>query len=338
MVCELIKHPSVVLITGARNNGKSALAHFIVEDFHKRNIPTYMLVFPQIEKKIRKLVPNWLHLVTDMKDAPENCIILCDESALRYHAVDWNKKETHIMENIISISRHRKQTVIFIAHMTRKFSVTLLDIDVLLCKKPGIFHSMIERQEFKKLIETVKKVFETIPEEDIKKYCYVYSDEFKGLKTNKIPEYWTENLSEAYAGVAVDGESVESEEEVLPARIESGLKIWFSQENSKEVLGILSKHSTIDGELSEMGIQCAGGKCYYSFDLGLINGIYCPSSKKFDLHESFKELKKKGIKFLVDIESEYKLTEDMVSIKRIEVEKEKKENDHLEEFARNLEL
>lgn len=304
-----------------------------------------MLIFPQIKNKIEKLVPKWLNLTEDIEEIPENCIILCDESALRYHATAWNQKETKAMENIISISRHRKQTVIFIAHITRKFSITLLDIDVLICKKPGAFHNLIERTEFRKIIENVKKEFEKIPERDHKKYYYIISNKYTGLMENGLSSYWSEELSESFAGISITGEKenriVEEEivdEIVLPNKIESGIKIWFKKDDTQRVLEILARNSTIDGELSPLGVQCAGGNCFYSFDLkkGRDNKYYLINDR-FDIEKSMKELADEKISFVVDVESAYPLTKEDVMFK-IEEKKALETKNNLEEYGKRVKL
>jgi len=203
----IIQHPSVVLIIGGRGKGKSALGHNLIEMFHKQKLSVYMLILPQLRKKLKELLPKWINLIESIDEAPENCLILCDEAALKYHAHKWQKKETQIMENIISISRHRKQTIIFITHITRKFSITLLDLDVLICKKPGFFHTLIERGGFKKLVEEAEKEFKKLlPTEDIMKYNYVFSEKYTGIIQTGLCSYWSEDLSEAFAGLSLEEE------------------------------------------------------------------------------------------------------------------------------------
>jgi len=335
-MANIIKHPSVILIIGGRGKGKSALGHQTAERFHdERKIPVYMLILPRLREKLKTLLPEWVNLIEDVQDAPENCLILCDEAALKFHAHKWQKKETEIMENIISISRQRKQTIIFITHITRKFSITLLDIDLLICKQPGLFHTMIERGGFKKLVEKAEEEFRKLPKEEVKKCNYVFSEDFKGFIRTGLCSYWSEELSEAFAGIDINGDEkteITENQEVKPVRIESGLKIWFYPKDKQKVLQILSKNSTIDGELSPLGVQCSADKCFYSFDLKLFDGKYILSSKRFDLEKSIEDLE--GT-ILVDVETAYPLNMDDVILKVVKPEKEKKK-DELEEYAKNL--
>ena len=300
-----------------------------------------MLILPQLREKFKKLLPDWYNLIEDIEEAPENCLILVDEAALRFHAHKWQKKETEIMENIISISRHRKQTIIFITHITRKFSITLLDIDLLICKQPGLFHTMIERGGFKKLVEKAEAEFRKLPKEEVKKCNYVFSEDFKGFIRTGLCSYWSEELSEAFAGIPLGEKKIEEETEDVverPIFIYEGLKIWFKPEDKKKVLHIISKNSTIDGELDEYGVLCSADKCYYPFDLKMVSGKYMLSNKLINLEDGIKELEGKKISIRVDIETEFPLnTEDVILTQKAEEEKEKKKND-VEKFAENLSL
>jgi len=339
---DIIKHPSVILIIGGRGKGKSALGHQTAERFHDiRNVSVYMLILPRLREKLKTLLPEWVNLIEDIQDAPENCLILCDEAALKFHAHKWQKKETEIMENIISISRQRKQTIIFITHITRKFSITLLDIDLLICKQPGLFHTLIERGGFKKLVEKAEEEFRKLPKEEVKKCNYVFSEDFTGFIRTGLCSYWSEELSEAFAGIDINGDektdTKTEETEVKPVRIDSGLKIWFYPKDKEKVLQILSKNSTIDGELSPLGIICSADKCFYPIDLKLVKGKYMPSSKRLNLEDGIRELEKEHISILVDIETSYPLNMDDIML-TIETDEKEKEKDVLEEFAKKIKL
>lgn len=341
-MANIIKHPSILLIIGGRDKGKSALGHNLVERFHnERKIPVYLLILPQLREKFKTLLPEWVNLIEDIQDAPENCLILCDEASLSYHAHKWQKKETEIMENIISISRQRKQTIIFITHITRKFSITLLDIDILICKQPGLFHTLIERGGFKKLVEKAEAEFRKLPREEVKKCNYVFSEDFKGFIRTGLCSYWSEELSEAFAGIDINGdektETKTEETEVKPVRIDSGLKLWFYPKDKQKVLQILSKNSTIDGELSPLGVICSADKCFYPIDLKLIKGKYVPSGKRLNLEEGIKELEKEHIPILVDIETACPLNMDDITL-TIEIDEKEEKKDELEEFAKNIKL
>lgn len=334
----LVKHPSIVLIIGRRRFGKSALGNYILETFHTtRNIPAYIVSFP---KEKRDLLPDWITPVETFDEIPENSVCLIDEGSLKYHALLWNQKETVVMDRMISVSGQKKQTIIFITHTMRKFAVTLLlEVDLLLCKQPSLLHSKLERSEVRKLTQKIYLEFKKLPKDQIKQSYYVVSDEFEGFLRNPLPTFWSEELSEAYAGISINEEKQEEIEEtvMLPNRIDSGLKLWFSKKNLKKVLHVLSRNSSIDGELSEMGVQCADGKCYYTFDIrkGRDDKYYL-SSDKFDLEASIKEFEEKEISVLVDTESCNVEGIDVVLKPETKMKEGKK--DMIEEYAKNIKL
>ena len=192
-------HPIVMLIIGRRRFGKSALGFYMLEKFHKNQSELKIFVV-SLPKEKHRLLPNWIQPVDNVEELPENCVALIDEAALKYHAHKWQKKETEVMDQMISFSGQRRQTLIFITHSMRKFAVTLLiDINVILCKKPSLLHSKLERSEFRKLIEIVDREFDKLPEDKVKKATYVISDDYQGFIYNPLPSFWSEQLSEAYA-------------------------------------------------------------------------------------------------------------------------------------------
>lgn len=329
----IIQHPSIILIIGRRRYGKSALGFNILENFHnERKLPTYVVSLP---KEKHHLLPDWITPVETVEKLPDNCVALIDEGALKYHAYMWGAKETVVMDRVISVSGQKDQTFIFITHTMRKFAITLLlDVDILLCKNPSLLHSKLERSEVRKLVDKVAKEFNKLPRDEVKKSTYVISDDFEGFIRNKLPSFWSEDLSKSYAGIPIKKE--ETSGVVQPQFIGGGLKLWFKAKDTETVTHILSKNSTI-GELSSLGVQNSGDKHYFSFDLKLFEGKYMLSSERFDLEKSIKEFKEKNIPHVIDVETTYPLNIDDVILKVAKPEV-KEEKDELEEFAKKIKL
>lgn len=371
----IIQHPSIILIIGRRRYGKSALGFNILEKFHnERKLPTYVVNLP---KEKHHLLPDWIIPESDVEKLPDNCIALIDESALSYYAHHWMKKETVVMDRMISISGQKNQTFIFITHTMRKFAITLLlDIDILLCKKPSLLHSKLERSEVRKLVDKVAKEFNKLPPDEVKKNTYVISDDFEGFIRNKLPSFWSEELSKSYAGIPLENinkkqrntNNVENQEELIteepPEAIQGGVKIWCKVEDKRKVLDIISKNSTIDGMLADESMRETAGKTHVDFDLTQIikgtkrkpipTGRFRLSSKRFDLEKSIKELETKKIPHVVDMEtgkpmfagevldffypvSDVDLTIE-VEEEEIKVEEIEGVKDELEEFAEKIKL
>lgn len=197
---DIITHPNVVLIMGMRNSGKTALAFLLIEDLHNRtNIPVYVLNFPEDK---RHLLPKWINFADDIRDVPENSIVLMDEASHALHSLKWRKNDTIIMQKFLGISRQRKLTVIFVSHVARKFAINiLLEIDVLFAKEPSLFHSKFERYEIRGILKEVYDAFQDISRENRQRYSYVYSKDYLGLVQSGLCSFWSNDLSEAWKDV-----------------------------------------------------------------------------------------------------------------------------------------
>ena len=327
---KIITHPSVILIIGRRRFGKSALGYYILEKIHtdQPNLKIYVVSLP---KEKHHLLPTWIQPVDDVEELPDNCVSLVDEGAMKYHAHKWHKKETEVMDKMISISGQRHQTFIFITHTLRKFAVTLLlDINILLVKKPSLLQMKLERSEFRKLIEEIDREFNKIPKEDVKKSVYVVSDDYKGFIRNPLPHFWSEDLSEAYAGININGKKEEEqpEEKFYPHRIEGGLKIWFKEQNLTTIMEALG--------LSQLGAVKVEDKYYYPFDLKRTGNKYHLTRPEFadtitDLYDQRQ--------IVIDVETAYPLTLEDLVLKTIKTKKEEhEEKSELKEYAKKVEL
>jgi len=328
----LINHPSIILIIGRRRYGKSALGHYILEKFNlERNIPCYIVSFP---KEKQHLLPSFITPVDNVNELPENCVALVDEGSLKYHAHLWQQKETVVVDRMMSVSGQKKQTIIFVTHTMRKFAVNLvLEIDLLLCKAPSLFHSKLERSEVRKLIQEVYNEFRKLPKDQIKKSVYVISDGFQGFIRNPLPSYWNEEISEAFAGIEINQQ--EEQEDIgctmYPQRIEGGLKIWFRERDLDHILEIIP--------ISKEGIFYTGGKAHIDFDLKqYADDKYILCSNRFDMKKILSQLRRRNIRFVLDTKSGlvddefYPIEEEQLQFQIEEKQKTDKLKNHAEEI------
>lgn len=333
---DIIQHPSVILIIGRRRYGKSALGHYICQKFHYEK-PTLKIYVVSLPKQKHHLLPEWIKPVDDIEQLPDNCIALIDEGAMKYHAHKWNKKETEVMDRMISISGQRKQTFIFITHTMRKFAVTLLlDINILLVKKPSLLQMKLERSQFRKLIEEIDREFNKLPKQDVKSSVYVVSDDYKGMIRNPLPEHWSEELSEAYAGIKLNKEQQEIEEieEIKPFKINRGITIWFKKTDTKIVVDTLQKNSLMKNKLSYER-DCIKDCCNFSLDLELYNNFYYISGiYQFNVEKTLKELDYMNIKYFIEKPEKYK---DIIILTPLPKEKKKeKEEKNIDKIYNHL--
>jgi len=336
---EIIQHPSVILIIGRRNRGKSALGFYILEIHHNENqLPCFVVGFPRSKQH---LLPKWVTPIENIEDLPENCVALVDEASFKYHAHKVRGKETEYMDKMISVSRQKKQTIIFITHTMRKFAVTLLlDVDMLLCKEPSILHANLERAEVRKIMEEVKAAFSKVPPEDIQKCTYVVSDGYKGLIQNPLPSFWSEELSEAWAGVDLKPASEQTPPDVLEHYpLELVFKLWFKLTDKDKILDIIR----CDGKrLDDSNVYCTKDRCHLHFEMKYVaDGYYAPTSKRFNWDQIFHDLEEKKISYVLDTETSlvdgefYPIPKDHLIFKTKEKEQG---SDPYEKFAEDLKL
>ena len=208
----ILQHPRIYLIIGRRGGGKSCLGYAIMEYLvSKYNIKGCLLNVqgrPIPHSKL-KLLPNWVQVINDVEDAPNNCVLLVDEAYLRFHARRSSVSEDSItMDSLINLSRQKYQSQIYITQQTDKIDKNIASsIDVFLVKIPSEFQLETERRGIiQSIINEAYEKFKKIKREnkDVRKYVYVVADtidfEFKGIKTSGMPSFWSEGLSTFYMG------------------------------------------------------------------------------------------------------------------------------------------
>ena len=193
---KLVKHPSVILIKGARGSGKSCLGYYLLEVIsHKFTLQKTIVGFPNDQTL---LLPHDIQCIDDITTLPPNSITLIDEAGLKFYARTWQEEEHTIIGQLIDYSRQNQMTIIFITHHTRKLDINIItDIDMLIMKKPSLFHSKFERPEIRALTKEADEFFAQVQDKPIY-YSWIYSDEYIGAALNATPSFWSEKLSVIY--------------------------------------------------------------------------------------------------------------------------------------------
>lgn len=238
----IVKHPCGVLITGKRGSGKSALGYYLLEELSQVSCVQANVV--GLPRQKWYLLPDSIKPVYDLNEIPEGSISLFDEASLRFYARSFNTSENKLMDWLLSISRQKDQTVIFISHHTRKLDLNLVtDVDILCVKQPGLFHSKLERPEIKKLTRTAAQALAGIAG-DKRPWSYVFSDDFEGMLENPLPSFWSEELSRAYAGISLIPEAITAEQEMSVLFPQSEWKLINTYEFSKRTSYIFENQLT----------------------------------------------------------------------------------------------
>lgn len=156
-----------ILIMGDKREGKTALAHKIVDEVRKKKRvggkpPEAVLHLPNtvpetVRDKIQQLLPfdgngrkkkPWFHVMTDPKQWPNNAIIVYDEASQSAHARRGQSNGAITLDNIIGISGQRNQLVIFISHHSRKLDLNIVtEVSRIIYKTPTEAHAIFERDE-----------------------------------------------------------------------------------------------------------------------------------------------------------------------------------------------
>jgi hypothetical protein len=199
--------PGTILLMGAKRKGKSALAHVVAEQFNKHRGVAAVLHLPvtvptDTRKKIQKLLPDWMKVVTNMREWPKKCVVIYDEAAQSAHARRTQSGDAIELENLIGISGQRDQMIIFIAHHSRKVDVNVFrDIDRVAWKQPTYAHWIFERNEFTDFVLKAFDYFKSLRSASTRLRTTVMVDfqEFHIMTfTNGVPSYWSDELSKLF--------------------------------------------------------------------------------------------------------------------------------------------
>ena len=201
--------PGVILIMGAKGRGKSALAHGIAERIHSTKDLSAVLHLPtapaDIQKRIQKLLPSWIKVVTNTNQWPKKCVVIYDEASQSAHSRRTQSGDAVELDNLMSISRQRQQLIIFISHHSRKLDPNVIrDVDRIAWKGPTYAHWIFERNEFTDFVLKAVDFFQAIPRESTALRTTLMMD-FHAFTfqefTNALPTYWSEALSHLFEDI-----------------------------------------------------------------------------------------------------------------------------------------
>ena len=204
MWCQFIRPATVNIILGKKRKGKSALAYFLLESASKRYGLQPVVVNLPIEK--RNLLPENYSIVT-LEEARHigKSVTLIDEGTTMLPAGQAKLEE--MVKGFQALSGQRNQLIILIFHASADVGSRILrGVDAILLKEPSkrqIQHGSKDSWWHDLLLEARHK-FKAIAKKggDVREYTYIDSEEpeFRGLLSNPLCSFWSEELSCAWAG------------------------------------------------------------------------------------------------------------------------------------------
>ena len=195
----LIRTEGVLLIMGSRRSGKTGLAMEIMDDLHTRKGIPGAVCYPQQHRKLTRLLPKWVKVVTRLKDLPPNSVCVVDEASQVAHARRTSSGAAVDLDALVAISEQKHQLIIFITHHSRKFDINdVHGSDMIIWKQPTLADTMWEREELQMYVlrawEMGKFSLQQL------KTCYVMNLKRMQFFTfkNGLPKWWSNELSTVF--------------------------------------------------------------------------------------------------------------------------------------------
>ena len=197
-LAEIIDPPSVVLVSGHRGSGKTALVLRLQELLRPQAAP-YAIGLPQ---GTERLLPDWYGFAEDICDVPPNAVVYIPEAYRLFHARASHTAQGQGVAELVNISRHRAHTLIFdlqnLAHLDRNI---VSEADVVLAKEPGPFQVGFERPQLRGVLDAARAAFAGINPSRKRRAVCVFAPR-KGMHSlileNDLPSFWSEGLSRAF--------------------------------------------------------------------------------------------------------------------------------------------
>lgn len=202
---EIVKPEQVCIILGRKGFGKSALAYWLCAENAKRH--NLLPVVINLPRERQNLLPQNF-VIRGLDDLPRlsDAVIIIDEGTTMLPA--GQKKLEEMVKGYVALSRQRNQVILFVFHASSDVGSRILrGVDVILLKEPSqrqIQHGSKDSW-WSNLLTEAKERFEALADmgQNPKEFTYVDAEEpeFRGMLRNPLPEFWSEELSKAWAGV-----------------------------------------------------------------------------------------------------------------------------------------
>ncbi len=204
------------MIMGDIRSGKTGLAYEIANEMHKRREIPAAIHVPQLmepeRKRLKKLVPSWMSVVSRRSEWPQHSVIIYDEAAQSAHARRSQSGQALELDDLLAISGQREQLILFISHYSRKLDLNVCaSVHRIIWKRPTFAHLLWERDEMADFTAKAYDFFQGI-KGDIaqKKACLILDMDNFGFYhcTNRLPLWWKDELSRIFKETHMSGRGV----------------------------------------------------------------------------------------------------------------------------------
>jgi len=184
---------NIILISGMRGAGKTALAFRLAENMRHIN-PERQIYAMGFDQKL----PNWVHHSDNIKKVPIGSLVLWDEAGISLNQHSTFNTLTRDTNKLLLIARHRKLSLIFISQNMANLSIGVVRMgDTYLLLKDSLVQQYTDRSFIKKIYQELRESDRGF---DYKKngQVYIFDDLYKGMTTFSLPSFWSDDISEAY--------------------------------------------------------------------------------------------------------------------------------------------
>jgi len=204
-----IPRDGVIVITGHRGEGKSALAWWLAQDIQLRTKPKKKIVALGMPDEAKKALPrrgvghvNTVEEVADLKPS----IVILDEAAFIANSRRSQSTQNVMWLQLIAICRHKGHLLIFINQHNRQLDIQILaDADYVIMKRPTVLHLRSCRAEFQPELKQAFEQFNTMRGNTKKKAFVVdYHSGKAAMLIARMPQWWNDKVSKAYGSISLN--------------------------------------------------------------------------------------------------------------------------------------
>ena len=191
---------TIGLVLGSRGSGKSALGLRLLENIAaKKKRSVYAMGFDEAT------LPAWIFCSKELGSLPNGAFVLVDEGGIAFSSRQSMSGANKLLSSLILIARHKDISVLFISQNSANLEINAIrQADYLLLRKPSLLQIDFERKKIGEIYGRIAGGFDQLPEEG-KHSTYIYSDEFEGYVSNKLPSFWSQAVSKSFASFKAKG-------------------------------------------------------------------------------------------------------------------------------------